>query len=364
MQRKDGRWMARYYIVLPDGSKKRQQILRKDREEVVRLLHEELTKKEQGVPIYKDRDRTVAIMCDYFIKEIDPHLVRITTLRTHADHIRRLIVPHIGKIPLSNLKPEHIRLWLKELERLGTGKTVIKHAHDTLSAVLREAVKLEYLQRNVARLAKPTQPIPKEGKVWTSEQAAYFIENIQHHEYFPIYLTLFHYGLRKSEALGLRWQDVDFDKNEIHIRYQRLHFNNERHLLPLKTKASIRDLPMSQRLREVLLAEKAKYDEAGNTDGFVFRNKIDRPIDPTTLYATFRYLQRVNNMPYITVHEIRHTVATMLKDQGVSPRDAQSLLGHSCIATTLSIYTHTSKENKTNAIDNISAGLAKIPAAA
>lgn len=60
-------------------------------------------------------------------------------------------------------------------------------------------------------------------------------------------------------------------------------------------------------------------------------------------------------MPYITLHEIRHSVATMLKDQGVSPRDAQTLLGHSCISTTLSIYTHTNKENKMDAINNLSA---------
>ena len=112
-QRKsDGRWMARYYVVLPDGSKKRQQIIKKDRDEVVRLLHEELTKKEQGIPIYKDKSRTVETMCEYFIEYLDPHLFSITTLRHHQDHIRRLIVPLIGKIPLSNLKPEHVRQWM------------------------------------------------------------------------------------------------------------------------------------------------------------------------------------------------------------------------------------------------------------
>jgi len=227
--------------------------------------------------------------------------------------------------------------------------------------VLREAVKLEYIHRNVARLAQPPKTTLKEKKTWTSEQSAYFLDSIRDHEYYPIFLVLFHYGLRKSESLGLRWQDVDFESNELHIRFQRLHFNNERHLLPLKTKVSIRDLPMSQQVREVLLEQKASYDIAGHKDDFVFRNKIDNPVDPTSLGVVFRFLQRSLNMPYITLHEIRHTVATMLKDQGVSPRDAQTLLGHSCISTTLSIYTHTSKENKVSAIDNISAGLTKTP---
>jgi integrase len=355
--------MARYYVILPNGSKKRQQIIKKDREEVVRLLHEELSRKEQGVPIYKDKARTVEAMCDYFIREIDPHLVRITTYRHHADHIKRLIVPHLGKMPLSNLKPEHVREWMNTLVKLGVGKVVIKRSRETLSAVLREAVKLEYIQRNVARLAQPPKVTPKEKHVWTSEQAACFLEKICDHEYYPIFLTLFHYGLRKSESMGLRWRDVDFDNNEIHIRFQRLHFNNERHLLPLKTKASLRDLPMSAEIRAVLLDEKAKYDVAGNTDEFVFRNKADRPVDPSSLGAVFRYLQRTYDMPYITLHEIRHTVATMLKDQGVSPKDAQNYLGHSCISTTLSVYTHTSDANKVQAIESIAHSLSKQPVA-
>lgn len=357
MQRKDGRWMARYYVVMPDGSKKRQQIIKKEREEVVHLLHEELNRKEQGVPIYKDRNRTVETMCKYFIEELDPHLVRITTLRHHADHINRLIVPHLGKIPLSNLKPEHVRVWMNTLERKGVGKVVIRRCRETLSAILREAIKLEYIHRNVARLVDPPKVIPKEKHVWTEDQVSYFLGQIKDHKYYPLFLLMFHYGVRRSEALGLRWQDIDFDKDEIYIRHQRLHFNNERHLMPLKTKASIRDLPLVPHVREVL--GRLYTEMRPKKDDYVFMNKLGNPVDPTSLSVTFRYLQRINEMPYITLHEIRHTVATMLKDQGVSPKDAQALLGHSCISTTLQVYTHTSMDNKSEAVSTLSDSINK-----
>ena len=354
MKRRDGRWMGRYWVTLPDGTRKRQQIIRKDHDEVVRLMREEMTRVDQGLPIYKDRTRTVETMTKYFLETIDPKLVRITTLLNHQDLAHKYIISMLGTIQLSLLKPEHVQRMIDTMVRQGVGLCTVRRTREALSAILREAVKLEYVPRNVARLATLPKREHKEKSVWNSEQVARFLEAIGEHPSYPLFLTMFHYGLRRSEVFGLRWIDIDFSGDEIHIRQQRQRFNGEYHILPPKSKAGIRDLPLIPVLTEKLLVLKKEYDTGNYTDGLVFRNKLGNPVEPRSVSETFHYLSRINGLPRITLHEIRHTVATLLKDQGVNPKDAQVILGHSCISTTLSIYTHTTKQNKAQAIGALS----------
>jgi integrase len=231
-------------------------------------------------------------MTSYFLESIDPKLVRVTTLLNHKDLAQKYIVPLLGKIRLNLLKPEHVQRMIDTMVRQGVGVCTIRRTREALSAILREAVKLEYVQRNVARLTVLPKNERKEKSVWNSTQVAHFLENTKDHHSYPLFLTMFHYGLRRSEVFGLRWIDVDFNGDEIHIRRQRQHFNGEYHILPPKSKAGIRNLPLMPILKEKLFHLKKEYDDEKYTDGLVFRNKLGNPVTSKTVSDTFHYLSR------------------------------------------------------------------------
>jgi integrase len=150
---------------------------------------------------------------------------------------------------------------------------------NTLSAALREALKLEYVTRNVAKLVDPPKYKPPEKSVWTKKQVSQFLKHSKNHRYYPLFLLLFCYGLRRGEAMGLRWEDVDFENKVIRIRQTLSLVNYRPHVGPPKTKASIRDLPMLPAVKTALLChyEKSKH----YADGLVFHAGTGNPVHPS-----------------------------------------------------------------------------------
>jgi integrase len=267
--------------------------------------------------------------------------------------LEKHVIPILGHISLTSLKPEHVRHLIKTMEDSKVGVVSIKHSKDALSCILREAVKLEYIHRNVARLVDYKVEKQREIKVWNSEQAATFLSNSKEHRLYPLFAVMFQYGLRRGEIMGLTWNDIDFDTGTIHIRQQLLYVDNQRFVQPTKSKAGLRALPMTANIREILLCHKETESAQVYKDDFVFHTIKGNPLDPRALLTTFKYLAEAAGLPKLTLHEIRHTVATLLKDAGVSPRDAQMILGHSDITTTLRIYTHCSWESTQEALTRI-----------
>jgi len=346
---KDGRWMGRYWVTLDDSTKKRQYVMGKDPEgkdhdEVLEKFRAEQALADRGTPALHDK-KTTQNYLEYWLKYIDPYQVRSTTLQLHTFITRKYLIPLLGEITLTQLRPEHVRTMLNRMESNGCGARTMQHARNILSAALRDALEYEYVTKNVARVVKPPKYTAAKRKTWSREQVAHFLDIAKHHERFPLFLLLLCYGLRRGELLGLRWQDIDFEKNEIRIRQA---LNNKACVGPLKNKASERDLPMHSIVKDALLyySETAdRYD-----DDLVFHSHTGNPTWPNAIRLSFQRLARQAGLPPITIHEARHTVATMLAEAWSSPKEAQAILGHSSITTTLQIYTHTNHEKKEQAL--------------
>ena len=169
------------------------------------------------------------------------------------------------------------------------------------------------------------------------------------HPYYGLFLIMFYYGLRRGEAFGLRWKDIDFTENTIHIRQQVYLVGHEPKIGSLKTRASVRDLPPLPSIKQELQAEyERRLYPYG--DELLYLTKKGNPIDGRSFIKTFKDAARKVGLKEITLHEIRHCVATMLKEANVSAKDAQVILGHSSITTTLQIYTHSTETEKSNAL--------------
>ena len=106
VQRSDGRWMGRYTVTLGDGTKKRQCIISKKRIDVVEKMRAEMAMADRGAPVLRNK-RTTGEYLDYWIGHIAPRQLRTTTLRLYTFTLRRHLLPLLGNVPLTQLKPEH-----------------------------------------------------------------------------------------------------------------------------------------------------------------------------------------------------------------------------------------------------------------
>ena len=349
--RNDGRWMARFTVTLPTGERKRQHIVLKDKEEVMRRMLQEMQSASQGIAVNHE-GRTVAVWLDYWIREVHPRNVKDSTLEQHCRHVA-VITRDIGTILLSNLSPLHVRQMMDKWEKRGMGRRQQQIGRNVLSAALRDALKMEFIHRNVARLVDPPKYVKTERRTWTPTEARHYLNSIREHRLYGLFLIFFQYGLRRGEATGLRWKDIDFEQNLIRVRQQVYAVGSTFKIGELKTPQSRRDLALTQHLKEVLMKE---YESRGQPDGdeLLYLSVRGNHLDGRSLLQFFQRSAWEADLKPITLHEIRHTVATMLKDKGVPPKEAQAILGHSSIITTLEIYTHVSGEDKRNAIESIS----------
>jgi integrase len=229
-----------------------------------------------------------------------------------------------------------------------------------LSAALTRAMREELLVRNVARLVELPEWQRGTVRPWSADEARRFLTASRPDPLCPAFVMLILYGLRRGEALGLRWEDIDFDAGTIQVRRQLQRIRGELLLAPVKTHAGQRDLPLLDLARQALklqTAQQAAYradmGSAWPETGLVFTTRTGRPVEPRNLVRSFRRICDANKIRLIKVHHLRHTVGSLLKALGVPARDAQTILGHARISTTLEIYTDTDGPARRDALTRL-----------
>jgi integrase len=229
-----------------------------------------------------------------------------------------------------------------------------------LSSALSRAMREELVVRNVAHLAELPQWERKPVWPWTAAEARRFLTASRPDPLYPAFVMLILYGLRRGEALGLRWEDIDFDGGSIQVRRQLQRIRGELLLATVKTHAGQRDLPLVDVARQALklqAAQQAAYradmGSAWPESGLVFTTRTGRPVEPRNLVRSFRRICDANKIRLIKVHHLRHTVGSLLKDLGVPARDAQTILGHTRISTTLEICTDTDEPARRDALTRL-----------
>jgi integrase len=207
-------------------------------------------------------------------------------------------------------------------------------------------VREELIIRNVARLVELPEWKRAAVQPWTAGEARQFLGVAKDEALYAAFVLLIFYGLRRGEALGLSWDDIDFDSGTIHIRQQLQRIRGELFLAPVKTHAGRRGLPLLDVVRQALKLQqehqadyRAAIGPAWQDTGLVFTTRTGRPIEPRNLVQTFRRICDTNKIRIVKLHHLRHTVGSLLKDLGVPARDAQTILGHARISTTLEIST-------------------------
>lgn len=201
----------------------------------------------------------------------------------------------------------------------------------TMHTALAKAVQLGYLSRSpMAACIKPAHQ-PRRALVLTADQLCAYIDAAKSETCFPLLLLICTLGLRRSEALGLQWGCIDLAGGVLAVRQQRMRIDGRMQLRPLKSRASIRALPIPPPLAAELATIRAEQ-RVLSISGWVCDTNPD-----TLRKAHLRAIARAG-LPPVTLHGLRHTVATLAAANGCPMKILQGILGHSKFDLTANLY--------------------------
>ena len=274
--------------------------------------------------------------------------------------IRRHLIPELGSIPLSQLEPRHLQAsYSRQRERGrvdGKGQLslqTVRYCHSLLAEALGYAVKMGLLSRNVAQATEAPRADHKVMPTLAPEDVPRFLEAAQETPYYTLFYLLLHTGLRRGEALALRWKNVDLGLASLGVS---AYLSVTETVYKLggtciikepKTSKSRRRIALTPSLGLVLRQHRSAQEMQRAllgkplTDGdFVFAHPDGTLLDPSTVSHTFNKIIRKAGLPHIRLHDLRHTHASLLLQAGVHIKVVQERLGHSSIRVTLDTYSH------------------------
>ena len=339
--RKDGRWVS--YIRLPDGRKK----FFTGTEKVVKERLLEAQRQAQVGQLVLGRDQSLSLYLGRWLADAVRHSVRPRTYEDYDLCVRRL-VPHLGRVRIRALAPEHIQHALGALLDRGLAPRTVRQVHMVLRRALKQAVLWRILASNPSDAVKPPRADRKELRTLDEDEIRRLIAISSGTRQHALWVLLATTGCRLGEALGLRWSDIDFDCSTASIRralqMQRgigLTFvepksARSRRTLPLPAE-SLAVLAEQRRARET---DRAAAGALWQETDLVFTTPIGGPRNPRNLSAPFQTALKRAGLPRVRIHDLRHSAATHLLTKGVHPKVVQDLLGHSTIAITLDTYSH------------------------
>ena len=282
--------------------------------------------------------------------------VRPSTLDKYQRDLRAHVIRHIGFVPLAKLDgPALNRLWAQLAvsgrkparpggSPSGLSAKSVENVAMTVRRLLRDAVRWGRIPKSPADMADP----PKRSathrpiKAWTADTLRTFLELTREDHLSALWIVLATTGLRRGEALGLRWSDIDLDHARAQIIQTVTAIGWQIYIGQPKTPAGRWPVALDPFTVEVLREHRANSgrDGIGMLDRLVFSGDDGGPVHPERIYQAFKRALIRHKLPSIPLHGLRHTWATIALQSGVHPRVVQERLGHSNIAITLQTYSH------------------------
>ena len=184
-------------------------------------------------------------------------------------------------------------------------------------------------------------------RTWTKEQLKAFLESVADDRLSPLWHTISMTGMRRGEAIGLRWNDVDLEAGRLSVRRALIPDGREVIVSEPKTVKGRRVIALDPGTVEVLKAQAARqldeqrdWDEAWVETGLVFTQENGAALDPETVTRYFRQAVKKSMLPPIRLHDLRHTHATLALQAGIHPKVVSERLGHATVSITLDTYSH------------------------
>lgn len=298
--------------------------------------------------------------------------VAASTARSYRAHLDLYLLPALGDIVLRELTPQHISAFFRELETAQADRprpmtaATMRRVYATLRSALNAAVRQQKIDRNPALMidlasgARPKAMVwtaervsvwqrtvrrPSAVMVWTPEQTGAFLDSAEDDPLYALYHLIALRGLRRGEAVGLSWSDVDIDGGWLLVREQVVVLG-WRTVRTTPKAGSERVLALDEGTVQVLREHRRRQEGELRFLGLdpadtpeIFTRADGQLVHPDYVTRHFARLIKAASLPPIRVHDLRHGAATLALASGVEMKVVQEMLGHSSITITSDTYT-------------------------
>jgi integrase len=311
-----------------------------------------------------DGRQTFKAYLEGWIIEKERNGLRPTTARGYRAHIDDLIVPMIGNVRLRDVRPTHIELVLREAakatEKRKMGPASIRRLHATMRSALATAKTLRLISFNPA--VDVELPSTKKFRVhpWEPAELGAFLDHAASDDFGSLFEVIAATGLRRGEAVGLRWDDVDLEVGKLVVRQQLVAITTKSECpycgaqhrgvvfgRPKTASGEDRVVELDGGVLGVLLAhrlrqdaERATWGDAYSDHGLVFARQDGTPIVPDRVTKRFVELTAEAKLRPVRLHDLRHGQASLMLAAGIEMSVISKRLGHSTIALTNDTYSH------------------------
>jgi integrase len=381
----DNRWVGSAYVYTATGQRKRRPVYGASFDEVRQKL-DKLKGDSANGALAPDRSTSLRDYLKYWLREIAAHK-RATTLRGYESAVRLHIVPVLGTKRLDKLTGADVRHLIAvcrqkclcctngydknraEAKRCCSAgrccsrtpsRRQIQYIHAVLRNALSNAEREELITRNVAKLVQIPTPRYKIGKGLPVSDVKRILSMAKGTRFYPVYVLAATLGLRRGELLGLRWSDVDFTKNTLHVAQTVQRVSGRLIIDETKTDASDAVVPLPKITHAVLLEHQdhqatVRHDagELWTDHDLVFTTSIGTPIEPRSLNTHWEGIRVQAGLPGVRLHDLRHTVVSLLLELGTPPHVVQAIARHADLDVTMRIYAHTNLDTMREALDKI-----------
>lgn len=349
-------WRA---LGLPEGANKTK-VNKAFREVVAQYEQEFWEEQERGgrppadIPVY---DYLVS-----YLKRVEPELQKntIVSYRSMTNGKIRRYFQRRPQLTVGNLKPQDIQDFYQSLFADGVVANTVIHYHALLRRAFQQAFKEERIDANpFDRVGRPKKN-KFHGENYTQEELLTLLHLARGDVIYPAILLAGAMGLRRSEALGVRWSRIDWEKRTVLLDTKIVEYreNGKKKVEPveeMKNKSSRRTLPLPDPVVEMFQVQKEHrevyrkmFQGSYNAQylDYVCVNQLGELLRPSYVTDHFRELLEKYGLRHIRFHDLRHTFASLLINQDVPLINVSNFLGHSDLSTTANIYAHLDKASK------------------
>ena len=372
VQKKNGRYEARY----TNRFGKRVSISGFDLKDVKKRLNEAIYENDKEINI-----RENIKLDEWYEKWMNVYkfdTIRDNTKR-HYNHIySKHISPYLGNFFIKDITQLQIRELLKKLDNQGYQFETKNKVRILLVDIFNKAMIDDFVRKNPAKGISVKRNDKKDIRVLSIEEQSIFFDCCKGTFYDNFFNVAISTGMRIGELAALRWKDVDFDNNVIHVTrtliYQKFDGDEKKefHLGDPKTNTSVRDIPINHQCEIALKkqylqknvvenkAPKAKVVDDELKD-LLFTTRFNTPLNAQIVSdAINKIVNEINltrdvieEMETFSCHCLRHTFATRCFEAGIQPKTVQSYLGHASLQMTMDLYTSVLKEHKASEMDKL-----------
>lgn len=235
----------------------------------------------------------------------------------------------------------------------GLSAKSVRELKNLLHQTFDQAIRDELIEVNpCSLLILPPKETPT-AKFYSPKQLNELLAAIHDEPLYPMIRTAIVYGLRRSELLGLKWDSIDFEGDTLTISHTVVKVTTIVEKDKTKNKSSHRSFPLLPEMREMFLALRREQEKCRKEFGrayvktdYVFCWPDGHPFSPDYVSRKFSRLLKAHGFEHIRFHELRHSCASLLINQGYSLKDVQEWMGHADIAVTANIYGHLEIQRK------------------